>query len=162
MDRVVVLEVAGDEAHLEAVAGLLDEYARGQTGGGKPLEAAVKRDLPRAIKERGTIHAVLAMLDGEAIGVIVAIEGFSTFACKPLLNIHDVYVKEAHRRSGAARQMLVKMEGIARRLGCCKLTLEVLERNAPAFTLYESIGFHPYVLDPALGKATFLVKPLDP
>ena len=39
--------------------------------------------------------------------------------------------------------------------GCCKLTLEVLEKNLPAHTAYRRSGFKPYALDEELGTAQF-------
>ncbi|PKL74134.1 MAG: GNAT family N-acetyltransferase, partial [Candidatus Melainabacteria bacterium HGW-Melainabacteria-1] len=56
--------------------------------------------------------------------------------------------------------ILQKVEDIARRLGCCKMTLEVLEGNAVAVNLYRSLGFRNYELDPAMGRAYFLEKKL--
>jgi hypothetical protein len=40
------------------------------------------------------------------------------------------------------------------------LTLEVLDGNRSALTLYQRCGFAPYQLDPALGDARFLQKKL--
>ena len=34
---------------------------------------------------------------GVAVGLVNCIEGFSTFACRPLVNVHDVVVRESHR-----------------------------------------------------------------
>lgn len=38
------------------------------------------------------MFSVLAFDADQPVGLINAIEGFSTFACKPLINIHDVIV----------------------------------------------------------------------
>jgi ribosomal protein S18 acetylase RimI-like enzyme len=57
--------------------------------------------------------------------------------------------------------MLAEVERMARDRGACKLTLEVLSGNAPAWRLYQRIGFAGYQLDPALGSARFLQKWLD-
>ncbi|MBA1330674.1 GNAT family acetyltransferase, partial [Candidatus Endoriftia persephone str. Guaymas] len=76
--------------------------------------------------------SLLAFIDDEPIGLINAFEGFSTFQCRPLLNIHDIIVIPRFRQQGAARQMLQRLEQIAIERGCCKLTLEVLERNLAA------------------------------
>ena len=103
---------------------------------------------------------MIAFVDGKPAGLVISIEGFSTFACKPLLNIHDVIVSPRYRGQGIAKMMLEKVEEIALRSGCCKLTLEVLEGNAPARNLYESAGFKPYQLDSKMGKALFLEKKL--
>src|SRR5512139_2939210 len=107
------------------------------------------------------LFSVLAF-DGETpVGLINAIEGFSTFACRPLVNVHDVVVLASHRGRGIAARMFAEVETIARERGACKLTLEVLEGNATARALYERLGFAGYQLDPAMGHAQFLHKWLD-
>ncbi|MCD8481615.1 MAG: hypothetical protein LR015_02400 [Verrucomicrobia bacterium] len=45
-------------------------------------------------------------------------------------------------------------------MNCCKLTLEVLSNNIKAAKLYHKLGFAPYQLDPAFGKAEFWQKPM--
>ena len=86
------------------------------------------------------------------------IEGFSTFACRPLVNVHDVVVAASHRGRGVGAQMLAEVERLARARGACKLTLEVLQGNGSAIRLYERVGFAGYQLDPAMGQAQFLQK----
>ena len=100
--------------------------------------------------------------DGDTpVGLINAIEGFSTFACKPLVNVHDVVVAASHRGRGIATRLFAEVEAIARERGACKLTLEVLDGNASARALYQRLGFAAYQLDPAMGHAQFLHKWLD-
>jgi ribosomal protein S18 acetylase RimI-like enzyme len=85
-------------------------------------------------------------------------QGFSTFACKPLVNIHDLAVLSGYRGQRIAERMLEMVEAIARERGACKLTLEVLSGNSSAMRLYDRVGFSQYQLDPAAGKAEFLQK----
>ena len=85
--------------------------------------------------------------------------GFSTFAARPLLNIHDVHVLKEHQKRGIGRRLLEAAESEARRLGCCKLTLEVLENNHPAAALYEKLGFVG-TYEPGGGIALFRQKKL--
>lgn len=140
---------------------LLDAYARDQTGGGRPLSAFARANLASELGRRPGARVILALVDGEPAGLLVCIEGFSTFACKPLLNIHDVMVLPQHRAKGLFRGMLEKTEAIARAAGCCKLTLEVLEGNHVAQAAYAAAGFAGYQLDPRLGRAMFWQKKLD-
>ncbi len=56
--------------------------------------------------------------------------------------------------------MLEVAEPVAHRLGCCKMTLEVLEGNVAAQAAYQSCGFAGYELDPCMGKALFWKKKL--
>jgi len=107
---------------------------------------------------RSTAFSVLAFDDAVPVGLINCIEGFSTFACRPLVNVHDVVVVDTYRGRGVGRLMLDRVEAIARSRGACKLTLEVLDGNRSAISLYEKVGFEPYQLDPAMGQARFFQR----
>ncbi|WP_180129834.1 N-acetyltransferase [Rhodoferax sp. BLA1] len=147
--------------HASALVGLLDAYAQDPTGGGEPLSAFTKANLPAALQARPTIFSVLAFDDAQAglpVGLVNCVEGFSTFACQPLVNIHDVVVAASHRGLRIAEQMLALVEQLARERGACKLTLEVLSGNAPAAKLYRRIGFDNYQLEPSMGHAQFMQK----
>lgn len=150
-----------DPAHADALITLLDHYARDLAGGGAPLGDFARENLVHELAARPFVFSVLAF-DGETpVGLVNAIEGFSTFACRPLVNVHDVVVRASHRGRGIAARMFSEVETIARKRGACKLTLEVLEGNAPARALYRRLGFAGYQLDPAMGHARFMQKLLD-
>jgi GNAT superfamily N-acetyltransferase len=156
----IVLANYRDPAHARAVVTLLDAYARDPAGGGTPLAPEVLAELPEALAARPQAFSVLAY-DGEVpVGLINCIEGFSTFACRPLVNVHDVVVLPSHRGQRVAQRMLEKVEAEARARGACKLTLEVLSGNASALRAYEREGFAGFQLDPAFGSALFLQKKL--
>lgn len=146
---------AGDA---QALVDLLDAYARDPAGGGHPLSDFAKTHLVRELAARPQAFSVLAFDGTQPVGLVNGIEGFSTFACRPLVNVHDVVVLASHRGRRVGERMLAEVEAIARERGACKLTLEVLQGNAPAIKLYERIGFAGYQLDPALGNAQFLQK----
>jgi GNAT superfamily N-acetyltransferase len=146
--------------HANAVVQLLDEYALDPMGGGEGLSESVKANLPTELAKRSTAHVILAFVDAEPAGLIICLEGFSTFACMPLLNIHDVIVAQPHRGKGLSKLMLQQAEAIALDLGCCKLTLEVLEGNQIAQLAYKAFGFSGYELDPQMGQALFWEKKL--
>ena len=146
--------------HASAILFLLNEYAKDDMGGGEALSAFTQANLVAEMAKRPTFHAVIAFVDGKPAGLINCIEGFSTFACKPLLNIHDVVVLAEFRGQGISSQLLKKAEEIANSLGCCKLTLEVLEGNKPAQAAYIANGFAGYQLDPEMGRAMFWQKKL--
>lgn len=151
----------GRPDHARALVALLDEYARGATGTGQPLSGHARSHLAAELARRPQAHVLLAYAGAQAVALAVCFEGFSTFACRPLLNIHDIVVTESHRGRGAARALLLQAEALARRLGCCKLTLEVLEGNRAAQALYRSCGYDGYELNPATGRALFWQKKLE-
>ena len=147
--------------HGEAILSLLNEYALDKMGGGRELSCFVKQNLVAELRQRPGTHVILAFADDSPAGLSICFEGFSTFACKPLLNIHDLIVAKPYRGMGLAKQLLAKAESIARSLGCCKLTLEVLEGNLIAQAAYKSSGYSAYQLDPTAGQALFWQKSLN-
>lgn len=140
---------------------LLDHYMRSPTGSGAPMSAELRLRLPEQLRQRATVLSFIAYRDGQAAGLINCVEGFSTFAGRPLLNVHDIIVREEFRRKGIARALLAHAEEVARERGCCKLTLEVLEGNKGARQAYLDFGFQGYQLDPAMGQALFMEKKLS-
>lgn len=144
--------------HARALVALLDAYAQDPAGGGAPLSEFAKTHLVAELAARPQAFSVLAFADEQPVGLVNCIEGFSTFACRPLVNIHDVAVLPSHRGQRVAEQMLALVDTIARERGACKLTLEVLQGNASAIRLHQRTGFAGYQLDPAMGRAQFFQK----
>lgn len=144
--------------HAQALVLLLNAYASDPAGGGEPLSEHAREHLVPELTRRPQAYSVLAFLGEQPVGLVNAIEGFSTFKCRPLVNVHDVAVLPGYRGLRIGERMLELVEAIARERGACKLTLEVLEGNAPAARLYQRIGFAGYELDPAMGQARFMQK----
>ena len=151
-----------DRRHAEALVSLMDLYARDPMGGGRPLPAERLARLPAALGSRPEAFSVLAFDEERAAGLVNCFESFSTFACQPLVNVHDVVVHPEFRGRGIAAAMLGMVEQIARDRGCCKLTMEVLEGNHAARRAYSRCGFAPYRLRLEDGVAMFWEKKLTP
>ena len=148
----------GNPAHAAALVLLLDAYAQDPMGGEHGLSEFAKSNLVNSLATRPQAYSVLAFEGETPVGLVNCIEGFSTFACRPLVNVHDVAVLQAYRGRGVAASMLRLAEEIARGRGACKMTLEVLQGNAGAISLYARLGYAGYQLDPAMGQARFLQK----
>ncbi len=160
MEEILVADLSLP-SHASTIVHLLNEYAGDDMGGGTELPEFVKSNLVAELRKRHGAHVVLAFVDGSPAGMAICFEGFSTFACKPLLNVHDLVVARQYRGRGLSKRLLAKAEEIATRLGCCKLTLEVLEGNAVAQAAYKASGFAGYELDPKMGRAMFWQKKLS-
>jgi ribosomal protein S18 acetylase RimI-like enzyme len=146
--------------HKEAVLAMVDAYSRDPMGNGKPLESDVRAGLIRGLQEHPTTLIYLAFDEDSPVGAAVCFIGFSTFAAKPLINIHDFVVLPAVRGKGVGRRLLEAVEKKARELGCCKLTLEVMDNNHQALRMYQAAGFVRYALQEESGTAIFMSKPL--
>jgi len=150
-----------DPRHRAAILELSRAYARDPMGLGRDLPDDVQRELLPRLRAHPTSLVFLAF-DGErAVGLATCFVGLSTFAARPLVNIHDLYVAGGERSRGVGWRLLEAVEAKARALGCCKLTLETQERN-PALRLYARFGFAAAHFDPAAGAVLFRVKPLQP
>jgi ribosomal protein S18 acetylase RimI-like enzyme len=124
-----------------AVVALIDAYASEPGGRGAPLSEEAKRRLPAGLAALPTAFVLLAFAEEEAVGVAVCVEGFSTFAGRPSLNLHDLAVRPGFRSRGVGRRLLDDLTERARARGCCKVTLEVNDTNVGAKRLYERVGF---------------------
>jgi len=160
----VVTEIAiadlKTERDAQAYLSLMSHYACDPMGGGEDLSDYAKANLIENLLARKDIFIVLIYCDGKPAALLTAIEGFSTFACKPLFNIHDVVVHKAFRGNGLTRQLFAKIEEVAKAQDCCKITLEVLSGNQVACNAYQKLGFADYQLDPEFGSALFWTKKL--
>ncbi len=161
MTEIIQADLA-KPAHAEALIRLMREYAMDPMGGGTDLPTHTRDNLVAELRRRPTVHVLLARRDGDFVGLANCMEGFSTFACKPLLNIHDIVVTRTLRGQGIGRLLLERAETLAVSLGCCKLTLEVLEGNHAARKVYAAFGFAGYELNPETGRAMFWEKKLPP
>lgn len=132
-----------DSGHQAAIISLLDMYCRDEFGASRPLPEYSRQNLIAGLKRHGGAKVFLTY-DGEvAIGLALCFLGFSSFRAKPLLNVHDIAVSPEYRGRGVGRSLLDAAADEARRLGCCKLTLEVRADNHRAKELYRRVGFRP-------------------
>ncbi|MGE8189710.1 GNAT family N-acetyltransferase [Pseudomonas sp. NPDC086278] len=159
-DLLVLQASYTNPLHAEAIGVVLNAYAEDPMGGGHSLSEDLLQQLPGELAKRPHAFSVLAFVAGEPAGLVNCFEGFSTFACRPLVNVHDVAVMPKFRGLGLSQKMLHKVEEIARQRGCCKITLEVLEGNAVAQSSYSKFGFAAGMFDPAHGRMLFWTKTL--
>ncbi len=157
--KVIIVDY-NDANQAADLSRLLNGYAQDPMGGGKPLSNYVIENLAKELAAVSGAFSVLCYKNDTAVGLINCLMSFSSFRCKPIINIHDIAVDNAIRRAGICQRMLEKVEEVARERGCAKLSLEVLEGNEPAMKAYRKFGFDGYELDPAHGRALFWEKAL--
>jgi len=144
-----------DSRDAAGIIAILNSYAVEPVGGGQPLSLDVRERLVPVLRDTPNAVVLLAFEGDEPIGIAVCFIGLSTFRARPLLNLHDFAVLPEHRGKGVGVALLRAVEDHARRHGCCRLTLEVLESNSGARELYRRFGFDNSTL------SRFLVKHLE-
>lgn len=149
-----------DPRDANGIVTVLNSYAVDPIGGGRTLTSDVRDRLVPSLRDHPTTLVLLAFVENEPVGIAVCFFGLSTFLARPLLNIHDLAVLPQFRGKGVGRALLRAAEDRARREGCCKLTLEVRDDNAPARALYQRFGFGNFVLGDSV-PTRFLAKVLE-
>lgn len=157
----VVQADLADPRHQDAVVLLVNAYARDPMGIGRDLPDEVRAALLPGLQAHPTTVIFLAYEGEQPVGIAVCFLGFSTFAARPLLNVHDLAVLPDHRGRGVGRRLLDAVEAHARARGCVRITLEVLDTNRRAQRLYRACGFTGFGNVDGTGRTWFLQKRLE-
>ena len=147
-----------DSKHAADIGYLMNCYASDPMGGGSPLATEITSRLATELSKISHAFSIICYVSKKPAGLINCFEAFSTFQCKPIVNVHDIVVVEEFRGRGISHLLLLEVENMAVEKNSCKITLEVLERKTPAKNSYIKFGFKDYELDPTFGKAMFWEK----
>lgn len=152
-----IVEANLDEpSHAAGLVHCIDSYASEDMGGGHALSDDVKQRLVPGLKQHPSRLVLLALHEREVVGAAVCFMGYSTFAAKPRLNVHDLCVLAAHRGHGLGRRLMEAALERARAAGCSAVSLEVRADNEIARRLYQSLGFGA-----GFAALEFWVRPLE-
>lgn len=87
-----------------------------------------------------TAYALLAEVDGIAVGYVVYYFTFSTFTGLPSLYLEDLYVKPAFRSQGIGTSFFNKIATIATHKNCQRIDFTCLKWNTNSLKYYQSLG----------------------
>ena len=85
-------------------------------------------------------EAVVAELDGDAVGFALFFHNFSTWEGRRGLYLEDLYVTPEARGRGIGKALLRHLAAIAVERGCARFEWSVLDWNANAIALYRAMG----------------------
>ena len=144
--------------HAKDISYLLNCYSLDEMGNNEELPLDIRNNIAKELSKLSNSFTFLAYIDNQAVGIITCFVNFSTFKCKPLISIHDIFVHKDYRNKGISQKLLQEVQIEAKKRDCCKITLEVLQGNNIAQNSYKKFGFNPYELDPKMGQALFWEK----
>ncbi len=107
------------------------------------LGDAVRGDaelLARSLFDQGAAEALIAEVDGEAVGYAIFFGTFSTFECRPGIWVEDLFVRPENRRRGIGRALLARIAATALERECARLEWSALDWNEPALRFYDELG----------------------
>ena len=127
---------------------ILGVYYQSIMGNNAPLPLEVRDTVVAGLLSQSNHRVFLAVSNetenmgpGQAIGMAVCFENFSTFRAKPLINVHDLAVRPEFQGRGIGQSLLEKVIAYAVENHHCAVTLEVRKDNANALKLYRKLGF---------------------
>jgi GNAT superfamily N-acetyltransferase len=88
-------------------------------------------------------EAILAEVNGDAVGFAVFFTTFSTFRGRKDLYLEDLFVRHDRRGLGIGKALLAAVAQHAMARGCARLEWAVLNWNDPAIAFYVSVGARP-------------------
>lgn len=84
---------------------------------------------------------LLAEDDGNVIGIFVTQRVMSSWALLPVVNGHDLFVRESHRKQGVATMLMDAFEAFAWEIGAARVSLETSGGNEVARAMYLKRGY---------------------
>lgn len=133
--------------HCSDIKFLTNAYAKDEMGGAHPLPQQTLQEMIEGLRNTSNAFSLIAYHKEDALGIANCFIGFSTFEARKIINIHDLAVLPDFRNRGIGELLLQSIQKKARKLKCCKLTLEVRVDNR-AREFYERFGFETG--DPAM------------
>ena len=124
---------------LERIAPMFDAYRQFY---GKPADLDRARDFIRERLARGESVIFLAEDEsGGALGFVQLFPSFTSVEARRLWVLNDLFVAEEARGRGVGRALMNAAREHAVRTGAKRLTLETMEDNERAWSLYEALGY---------------------
>lgn len=113
-------------------------------------EATLKRTL---FEEQNGAEALIAELEGQAVGYALFFKSYSTFLARPGIYLEDLYVNPAFRSQGIGEAVLKHLAGVCLERNYGRLEWSVLDWNERAIKFYRNVG--------AVGMNEWTVQRMD-
>lgn len=123
----------------DVIFGLIKELAIYEKAGHEVL-TSVEEIRQTLFGKEARARALLAEVDGEAVGYAVYFYNYSTWLGKNGIYLEDVYVTPEYRKQGIGKALLKFVARTAVDESCGRFEWAVLDWNTPAIEFYESLG----------------------
>jgi GNAT superfamily N-acetyltransferase len=96
-----------EDTHYQAsLMEMAEAFSVDPFGANRPLSEPARAGLIDGLRAHPTTLVFLAFEDEVPIGMAICFRGFSTFAARPVVNIHDFFVSKNVRGRGVSRALL--------------------------------------------------------
>jgi GNAT superfamily N-acetyltransferase len=88
-------------------------------------------------------HAILAHVDGKAVGLALFYYTLNTFKLRPNVFLEDLFVEPEHRGSGIGLALMRYLARLAMEQNCGRIEWRVLNWNQTSIDFYQRLGAEP-------------------
>jgi GNAT superfamily N-acetyltransferase len=106
----------------------------------REYRADAKRFRRHGFGRRRYFETLICTQAGRPVGFALYYFTYSTFACRPILFIEDLFVLPHQRGKGAGKALMSALARVAIRKRCGQMAWNVLHWNAPAIKFYRRLG----------------------
>jgi GNAT superfamily N-acetyltransferase len=89
---------------------------------------------------RPALEGLVAEHGGRVVGYALFYPTYSSFRCRPMIWLEDLFVEESSRGIGAGVALLAELARIAVERKCLRVDWHVLDWNRPSIEFYERAG----------------------
>lgn len=94
------------------------------------------------MKKQGQYYVLGAYDQDKLVGSVMGVECMDLMgSCEPFMVVENVIVSERVRRQGVGQKLMLKIEHIAKDLGCAYIILVSGDQRKEAHRFYEKLGF---------------------
>jgi GNAT superfamily N-acetyltransferase len=138
-DEMETIVRHASEADLPVIMELL--VLKAEFDGCRDAFVATEEQLRQAFfSSKPRAQVLLAVIDGQAIGLATYFSTFSTYLAKPGIWLDDLYVRGGYRSRGVGKALMAELARIAKGLGCGRIDWTVALGNDRGIAFYERHG----------------------
>lgn len=141
MEKKLVPVDLENPLHCKQLLHLLNYYMEDEMGISQSMPKALGPKIIDGLKKHPAYLGFFVCINGDYAALANCNLNFSTWAAKPLINIHDFVVSPHYRKQGVGEFLMKGIEAFATEKEFVKINLEVRDDNFKAQTLYKKMGF---------------------
>lgn len=131
--------VTATEENLDALVPLFNAYRAFFNPGADP---GVSRAFLQSRLRDGDVVIFLAQVNADPAGFIQLYPLWSSWHCRRIWFLSDLYVMEKHRQSGIGKMLVERVKQFAEQTDAASVMVELPHSEPHLTAFYDSLGFH--------------------
>lgn len=131
--------VQADSTYLDALVPLFTAYRRFFNPDADPVDS---RPFLESRFRDGDNAIFMAIAEGAACGFVQLYPLWSSWYCRRIWFLSDLYVDEAHRKHGVGKRLIERVKAFAAESDAGSVMVELPHSEPHLYEFYDRLGFH--------------------